>query len=450
MMCSLAGGVDTYPVATNILNELLATKTLVLSSRPKFIIQSDQAQARPDSLNFEHVDLLASNLIQEFGFKAQLSRSGHSSTIMQVVAKQDHVLVVVKTSAGQPYCLMADHFLAICDPNKSGGLACYEVGTVLWGLLQSLDRTNLTFQMTFMATNVPPAAVCDIKYVLQRSLARMTNASYASDDGIVKMSAGKTSVQIKPSNGSSNDPFGIAQLELKGENSTFYFSDFKIKPSTFKGVPQFSRLNLQELGLPLRELNASELNRLQLLIPDGFPGTQAEEEATRKLQDLITQAQGQGATAGVSRQDGEAGSGEGRADYLTSHQGWQPVICMPFILEPGEKQGSVFINPIVGVKITGVFADGKMISSVDAHTDYDGLNDSVTNIDEHFIYNLYSEDWENTNFWVLTSAVNMGGKEMSIRDFNIPKSSKNILIKYQIRHTDFSLGKEQAILSKVY
>src|SRR5690348_10484331 len=123
----LSGGLTTSSAVpdpstdvTNILRSLLIDKTLVLSSRPKFIIQTSKDEDSALIKDFAHVDILAPKMIQQFGFKALLSRPGHPITIMQVAANKGHTTVLVETSGGQPYCLMADHLLVICDPDHPG------------------------------------------------------------------------------------------------------------------------------------------------------------------------------------------------------------------------------------------------------------------------------------------------------------------------------------------
>src|SRR5215831_12856440 len=74
---------DTSVEATNILGNLLTDKTLLLSSRPKFIIQTSHYNNSSNIQNFAHVDIVAPKMIQQFGFKARLSRSGYPVTVMQ-------------------------------------------------------------------------------------------------------------------------------------------------------------------------------------------------------------------------------------------------------------------------------------------------------------------------------------------------------------------------------
>jgi hypothetical protein len=45
---------------------------------------------------------------------------------------------------------------------------------------------------------------------------------------------------------------------------------------------------LEELNLPLRALHASDVNHLEMLIPEEFSNSTAEEELGNKLKKLIT------------------------------------------------------------------------------------------------------------------------------------------------------------------
>lgn len=277
---------DPSTDVTNVLRSLLTDKNLVLSSRPKFIIQTTKYNDSALIKNFAHIDILAPKMIQQFGFKARLSRPGHPTTIMQVAANEDHTTVLVETSEGQPYCLMADHLLFICDPDHLGGLAYYEGGTVLWGLFQAMDRTNASFQMTFMPTNVPPATILDLSFVIKSAWAKKANASYEAGSKIIRIQTSTTSQEIELSN-DPHDSFGIEEVKINGGNAAFDFSDFQIETTPMKGLFRVSKNDLQQLNLPLRALNTAELNHFQLLIPDGFPVTTVEKEAANKLQALI-------------------------------------------------------------------------------------------------------------------------------------------------------------------
>ena len=132
---------------------------------------------------------------------------------------------------------------------------------------------------------------------------------------------------------------------------------------------------------------------------------------------------------------------------FTCHQVWQPVISFPFIFEPNEKVATVFVKPMMGIKIISIFADGKEVVPVPARTDYDGLNDRTIEIQGQFTYNLYSDSPETAKFWTVTSVENTGEK-LSIHDFDIPKGAGEIVISYQIRYSDFTLSKLKTLVSK--
>jgi hypothetical protein len=276
---------DTSTGVTNILRSLLTDKTLVLSSRPTFIIQTSKYNDSAITQDFADIDILAPRMIQQFGFKAQLSRPGHPITIMQVAANEDRATVLVETSGGQPYCLMADHLLVICDPDRPGGLAYYDGGTVLWGLFQGIDRTNASFQMTFMATNVPPATILDLSFLIKSTWSKKTNASYEVGSRTIRIRTMTSLQEIELSN-DPHDSFGIEAMKLHNGSVGFDFSDFQIGATPIKGLFQFSKSDLRGLNVPLRALNTGEFNHLALFIPDGFPDMK-EAKASEKLQSMI-------------------------------------------------------------------------------------------------------------------------------------------------------------------
>jgi hypothetical protein len=276
---------DIYTDATNILRGLLTDKTLVLSSRPKFVIQTSQNQGPSGLPTFAHVDIRAPRMIQQFGFKAQLSRPGHPITIMQVAANEDHATVLVETSGGQPYCLMVDHLLVICDPERPGGLAYYDGGTVLWGLCQGIDRTNASFQMAFMATNVPPVTILDLSFLIKSTWSKKTNASYEVGSRTIRIRTMTSLQEIKLSN-DPHDSFGIEAMKLHNGTVGFDFSDFQIGTTPINGLFQFSKSDLRGLNVSLRALYTGEFNHLALFIPDGFPDMR-EAKASEKLQSMI-------------------------------------------------------------------------------------------------------------------------------------------------------------------
>jgi hypothetical protein len=289
-LISCHADMDAPTDVTNILRNILTTKTLTLSSRPKFIIQTIQNQGSSEWPTFAPVDILVPR-IQQFVFKAQLSLSGHPTTVMQVAANENHTTVLIETSEAQPYCLMADHLLVVFDPDNPGGLAYYDGGTVLWGLFQGMDRTNTSFQMTFMATNVPPAAILDLSFLINGAFAKMTNASYEASSRTIRIQTTRGSEEIQLSNDDPFNPFGLEKLKLNSNGTAFDFSDFQIETTRIKGLFQFSKQDLQELNLPLRALNTSELGHLALLIPEGFTDAVATKAAAKKLQSLIASHQ---------------------------------------------------------------------------------------------------------------------------------------------------------------
>ncbi len=281
------------PTATNILNNLFETKTLVLASRPKLIIPVAQGQTSSDSPTFNYANIIAPKLIDRFSFKAQLSRPGHPLINMQIAANREHATVLLQTPDGLPYLLMADHLCVICDQDNSGELAYFNGGTVQWGLYQSVDRTNADFQMNFIGTNVPPAVVFDLRFIIQGSVAKMTSLAYLSDDKKIKISSSKGSLEVALAKDDPNNSFGVAEVKIQRGDGVFGFSDFKVGAMPLKGLFQFTTTDLQKLGVPLRALDVSDLNRLNPYIPEGFPNTEKEKAAAIKLQSLIASHQGE-------------------------------------------------------------------------------------------------------------------------------------------------------------
>ena len=287
-LITFAATPDTSVEATNILGNLLTTKTLLLSSRPKFIIQTSHYNNASNIQNFAHVDIVAPKMIQQFGFKARLSRTGHPMTVMQVAANKDHTTVLIETSEGLPYCVMTDHLLVICDPDRPGGLAYYDEGTVLWGFFQSMDRTNASFQMTFMPTNVPPAAILDLSTSIKIVWAKKTSVSYLASDETVKILTRKSSLEVRLSKANSRDEFGVKELTLREPNMSFDFSDFQIGAPAEKDLLQLSKRDLEEFNLPLRKLDTGEFSHLGLLVPEGIFDTTVARQTAEKLQSMVS------------------------------------------------------------------------------------------------------------------------------------------------------------------
>jgi len=282
---------DTSAAATNILDNLFATKTLVLASRPKFIIETAQRQSSADSPTFNYISIITPKMIDRFSFKAQLSRPGHPPVVMQVAANPDHATVVIQTPAGQPYFLMADHLCAICGQDNPGQLDFYDAGTVRWGLFQSLDRTNADFQMSFIATNVPPAIVFDLRFIIQSSIAKMTSLAYSTNDNKIKITTSRGSLELQLAKADANDSFGVVEVKIQTGDVAFEFMDFKVGSEPPSGLFQFTKTDLEKLGVPLHALAEADLNHLNPYTPQGFPATAAERAVTDKLQELIKSRQ---------------------------------------------------------------------------------------------------------------------------------------------------------------
>jgi hypothetical protein len=279
---------DTSVEATNILRNLLTTKTLLLSSRPKFIIQTSHYNSSSEIPDFAHIDIVAPKMIQQFGFKARLSRSGYPMTVMQVAANKDHTTVLIETSEGLPYCVMTDHFLIMCDPDHPGGLVYNDEGTVLWGFLQGVDRTKAFLQMTFLSTNVPPAAILDLDFSIKSMWAKKTNVSYLASDETVKILTRKSSLEVRLSQANSQDEFGVKELKLQGSSGSFDFTDFQIGAPAEKGLLQLSERDLEDLNLPLRKLDTGEFGHLGLFVPEGIFDTAVARQTAEKLQSLVS------------------------------------------------------------------------------------------------------------------------------------------------------------------
>jgi hypothetical protein len=112
----------------------------------------------------------------------------------------------------------------------------YDGGTVLWGLFQSMDRTNTSFQMTFIATNVPPAAILDLSFLIKDAFAEMTNASYEASSRTIRIQTMWSSREIELFADNPHDPFGVKEVKLNGDRAAFDFSNFQTETTPIKDL----------------------------------------------------------------------------------------------------------------------------------------------------------------------------------------------------------------------
>lgn len=131
----------------------------------------------------------------------------------------------------------------------------------------------------------------------------------------------------------------------------------------------------------------------------------------------------------------------------TCHSRWASSFSLPFALEEGDGE-TVFHEPMVGVKIIEILADGQKISPRQAATKCDGLDVGVTKVGERYIYNLSLVQRDAGKYWFMTSVVFKSESDMELRDFLIPTGAKEITVTYQIRYQDHRLSKERILVSR--
>ena len=274
----------SFAEATNVLTRLIQTKTLRLASLPE----------SPSASPVTPVPGL-----REFAFVATLARSGHDSVIHRVTATPEHVSIAVLTPDGQPYLLLTDHCLVVCDATHPGSLASSGQGSAFWGLYQGESGTNMQFQMGFAGTTARPAAVLDAGFIARLALqqtvlpaADNVKASYlAPQRKIIVKKTSKTRTTMTEFTLAPAAPaegYGLERLRISTTGVVLDFSDFQTGPAVPQGFPRLAPEDLARLNVPVRPLDAAELKTMPLYPPDGFPRTPEERTAAAELKKLIS------------------------------------------------------------------------------------------------------------------------------------------------------------------
>jgi hypothetical protein len=126
-----------------------------------------------------------------------------------------------------------------------------------------------------------------VRFIIQGCIAKMTSLSYSTNDNKIKFSTSRGSVTVTLVKDDPNDPFGVAEVNIQNGGGSFDFTDFKMGALSRNDLFQFTKGNLQELGVPLHALVKNDLIQLNPYIPQGFPNSEQEKAASKKLQSLI-------------------------------------------------------------------------------------------------------------------------------------------------------------------
>lgn len=254
----------------------------MLASKPTFFVKTS-----PEI--WHKVDLHEPKMLREFEFKAQFDRPGCQTSVMRVSANPKRATVVIETSDGSPYSWMCDNTFIFCDPVSPGGLALCEDGATLWGVMQDLSLTNITFKTVFLGTNLASSAIFDLRAVIEVAMATVTNVSYAAKDRSITLASPHRCVEVFLSQTGPEDPFGIIRVRMSAGGATLDISDFKIAPASMSGLQKGSPSEIHGLGIPVRKISKDDLalKSVQSFVPSSFPNTPMDKQASDALLKLI-------------------------------------------------------------------------------------------------------------------------------------------------------------------
>jgi|GEM_PF-2708173 len=130
--------------------------------------------------------------------------------------------------------------------------------------------------------------------------------------------------------------------------------------------------------------------------------------------------------------------------FMTVHNDWDHHLLLPFVVVRGQSD-SVFIDPIWGIKIGQVMADGTRLYPERFDADLDDLNLRKIQIgNTSFIYQVQF------GWFVFAKRINEEEDyEYELERYTLPAKAKHIRIEYHSRESDKVLG-PACVLNSLY
>lgn len=118
--------------------------------------------------------------------------------------------------------------------------------------------------------------------------------------------------------------------------------------------------------------------------------------------------------------------------FSTTHNNWDPNIVVPLVVAKFHDE-NIYVDPIWGIKIEKVMADGKLIPPSRYDVVFDDVNFSQLRIgDSYFIYRVLFRD-----FYFAKSFTR---QSWELEKYILPPDARLIHIEYHLRESDERLG----------
>ncbi len=126
-------------------------------------------------------------------------------------------------------------------------------------------------------------------------------------------------------------------------------------------------------------------------------------------------------------------------NLMTIHNTWNTNLVVPLVVSKFHDD-SVFVDPVWGIKIDSVTADGKIIAPEIYHAAIDDVNFSKIRIGtQSFVYHV--------RFLAFYFAKTFTRTQWELEKYSLPRSAKLIRIEYRARESDESLGPSSTLES---
>lgn len=125
--------------------------------------------------------------------------------------------------------------------------------------------------------------------------------------------------------------------------------------------------------------------------------------------------------------------------YLTLHNNWDPNLVFPFVVERFG-QDKIYIEPIWGIKVEKVTADGGAVPGLEFKAKLDDLNFNKVRIGaDPFVYLVRRSN--------LVFARKFSAESYQLEKYTIPPDAKRIVIEYRLRESPDVAGPVLALES---
>lgn len=118
--------------------------------------------------------------------------------------------------------------------------------------------------------------------------------------------------------------------------------------------------------------------------------------------------------------------------FVTIHNNWDPNLVFPFVVERFG-QGSIYIEPMWGIKVDKVTADGGAVPGLEFKAKLDDLNLNKVKIGaDPFIYLVRRSN--------LVFARKFSDESYQLERYTIPPDAKRIVVEYRLRESPDTVG----------